>query len=159
MLIETPEEASKFVKKWMDDRKVFRNDASDKSKNDVHFSYDGTSDIGVNFSIQQPKNMVRVVGVTTKLLFDEQQLRKLKSLTSKKRERFLKNLGEKLLFVSPASAPGPDMETPEWILFIKEISYDELTEGRLIDAVDQLGRAIIFVSTLITDEFGEPKKE
>lgn len=100
--------------------------------------------------------MVRVVGVTTKILFDQQQLN---DLGPEKCDKFFKNLGKSLLFVNPTFTPGPKLETPEWLLFIKEISYDELTEGRLIDAVDQVCRAVIFASSLIIDELGEPKTE
>ena len=155
MPVKTPEEATAFVKRWMDDRGVFRTDASDNSK-DVYFSYEGTSDSGINFAIQQPINMARVVGVTTKILFDQRQL---EDLVQEKRNNFLNSMSKKLLFVNPASALGPKLEKPEWILFIKEISYDELTEGRLIDAVDQVSRAVIFASSLIIDELGEPKAE
>lgn len=155
MPVETPEEASKFVRRWMNDRRVFQCDASDKSK-EAFFSYEGASGNGINFAIQQPKNMVRVVGVTTKILFDQQQLN---DLGPEKCDKFFKNLGKSLLFVNPTFTPGPKLETPEWLLFIKEISYDELTEGRLIDAVDQVCRAVIFASSLIIDELGEPKTE
>ena len=34
-------------------------------KKEAFFSYEGGSGNGINFAIQQPKNMVRVVGVTT----------------------------------------------------------------------------------------------
>jgi hypothetical protein len=100
--------------------------------------------------------MARVVGITSKILFGKEQL---ENLSEEKRNNFLNGLGKKLLFVSPSCTPGPKLENPEWILFIKEISYDELTEGRLIDAVDQVSRAVIFASSLIIDELGEPKAE
>lgn len=155
MPVNTPEEAKAFVKRWMDDRRVFRTDASDKSK-DAYFSYEGISDSGINFAIQQPRNMTRVVGVTSKILFDKGQL---ENLSEEKRNNFLNDLCKKLLFVNPAWTPGPKLEKPEWVLFIKEISYDELTEGRLINAVDQVSRTVIFASSLIIDELGEPKAE
>jgi len=155
MPVNTPEEAKAFVRRWMDDRRVFRTDASDNSK-DVYFSYEGVSDCGINVAIQQPRNIKRVVGVTSKIVFDKGQL---ETLSEEKRNNFLNDLGKKLLFVNPTWTQGPKPENPEWVLFIKEISYDELTEGRLIDAVDQVSRTVIFASSLIIDELGEPKAE
>jgi len=158
MLIETPENAAEFVKRWMNDRKVFKNDASDKSKETAYFSYEGASNIGINFTIQQPKNIVRVVGIATKIALDTKQLGALADL-GEKRDDFIKKLGDRLLFVNPTFVLGPKPEKTEWILFIKEISYDELTEGRLIDGVDQVNRAVILASSIITDDLGEPSAE
>lgn len=158
MLVKNPDEAKEFIKKWMNDRHVFSDDISDKNRDTVYFSYEGTSDIGVRFSIQQPKNMVRVVGITSKILLDAQQLKVLADLDGQKRNDFLKKLGSRLLFVNPTYVLGPKPENPEWLLFIKEVSYDELTEGRLIDAVDQVNRAVIFASSMIIDALGEPAR-
>ncbi len=159
MPVETSEEAAVFVKRWMNDRKVFKSDGSDKSKDTLYFSYEGASSIGINFSIQQPKNIVRVVGIVATIVFDSKQLEALTDLGAQGSDDFIKRLNDRLLFVNPTFVLGPKPEKPEWIMFIKEISYDELTEGRLIDAVDQVNRAVIFASSIIVDELGEPKTE
>lgn len=159
MPVKNPEEAKEFVKRWMNDRKVFKSDASDKSKDTAYFSYEGASDTGINFAIQQPKNIMRVVGIVARIIFDPQQLKVLADLDAQKRDDFIKKLSNGLLFVNPTFVLGPKPENPEWVLFVKEISYDELTEGRLIDAVDQVNRAVIFASSLIVDKLGEPKTE
>jgi hypothetical protein len=159
MSVNTPEEAKEFVRRWMVDRGVFRSDISDKNKDTVHFSYEGTCNTGVNFSIQQPTDMTRVVGVTTRLLFDPHHLKVLVDFGQQRRNDFLKKLSGRLLFARPSFVFGPKPESPEWIFFLKEISYDELTEGRLIEAVDQISRAVIWASSIIVGELGEPKKE
>ena len=158
MPVKNPDEAKEFVKRWMDDRKVFKSDASDTSKDTAYFSYEGASNIGISFAIQQPKNIVRVVGIVARIALDSKQLKALADL-GEKRDDFIKRLSDHLLFVNPTFVLGPKPENPEWILFIKEISYDELTEGQLIDGVDQVNRAVIFASSIITDKLGESKEE
>lgn len=159
MPVKTPEEAMSFVRTWMNDRKVFKSDISDKNKDNTYFSYEGASGIGINFSVQQPKDLVRVVGVTARLLIDSNQQKAFSDLDAQERNEFLKRLSNNLLYADPTYAVGPNPETPEWILLIKEISYDELTEGRLIDAIDKINRTVISVSSIIIDKLGEPKGE
>jgi hypothetical protein len=48
-----------------------------------------------------------------------------------------------------------DPETmPEAIQFMKEISFDELTDGRLIEAMEQTCRGIILVTWIFVKAFG-----
>ena len=156
MPVKTPEEAKKFVKTWMVDRKVFKKDSASDA---VHFQYEGTCATGVNFSIQHPKDMIRVVGATVKMLIDPNHLKIIDEFSIQKRAEFFKTLSDRLIFIPPAFELGPTHERPEWLFFVKEISYDELTEGRLMDAVDQLSRAVIFASSIFIERFGEPKGE
>jgi hypothetical protein len=158
MPTQTPEEAAVFVKRWMDDRKLFNKDSSNDT---VYFSYDGTCTTGVNISIQQPKDVVRTVGVTAKMLIPPHALKILSDLDQAKRGEFFRILSRNLMFVSPSFAIGPTMEKPEWLFFIKEISYDELTEGRLIENVDLVNRAVLWAASIFFEQFGfgEPEKE
>lgn len=159
MPVETLEEAKEFVKRLMVDRKVFRHDASDKNEGTAHFLFDGASEREIAFSIQQPKTLPRVVGIIARVSLDPQQIKVFANFGQRKRDRFLSSLGKNLLFVNPTFMLGPKPEALEWVMFIKEISYDELTEGRLIDGIDQVSRAVILVSSLIIDELGDPKSE
>ena len=156
MPVKTPEEAASFVRKWMEDRNFFKNDLR---KDGALFSYEGISGAGLAFAVQQPKDYLRVVGVTTRLIIDSKQQKALADLDAKERDVFIKGLRSGLLFKGPAYVLGPKEGSPEWVLFIKEISYDELTEGRLMDAVDQINRAVIFASIIITDNLGESEGE
>lgn len=158
MPIKTPEDAASFVRRWMEDRKLFKKDSSNDS---VYFSYDGTCDTGVNVSIQQPKDVVRAVGVTAKMLIPPHHLKILGDLDRVKRSEFFTTLQRNLMFVSPTFTIGPTKENPEWIFFLKEISYDELTEGRLIEHVDNVSRAVIWAASILFEQFGlgEPEKK
>jgi len=159
MPVQNSAEASKLIRKWMEDRKVFKSDSSDANKDTVQFSYDGTCNNGVNFTIQQPKDMVRVVGITTKMLFAPIHLKKISSFDQHRRDKFFRDLTKSLLLIPPSFFFGPNPEKPEWTFIIKEISYDELTEGRLIEAVEQVSRAVLWASAILVDEFGEPNTE
>jgi hypothetical protein len=158
MPVETPEEAAAFVKRWMNDRRLFNKESTNDT---VYFSYDGTCNTGVNISIQQPKDVVRAVGVTAKMLIPPYHLKILSVLDRLKRSEFFRNLNQNLMFIPPAFAIGPNMENPEWVFFIKEISYDELTEGRLIESVDQVSRAVLWAASILFEQFGfgESEKE
>lgn len=159
MPVKTLEEAKSFVKKWLDDYGLFKADGSEQSKEKVHFLYAGVSETGTKFNVQQPNNMPRLVGITSRIVFDSRQLKLLSDFNQQQRIKFLENLGNGLLFVGPKFSLGPDIETIKWLIFIKEISYDELTEGRLIDALDQISRAVILGSKLIVSELGDAEEE
>ncbi|MHC1689057.1 MAG: DUF2299 family protein [Methanothrix sp.] len=156
MSVETPEEASKLVRKWMEDYKVFKNDNNSDA---AYFNYDGNVAGQFEFSIQQPKEMVRVVGVLSKMDIAPWHLEKLRAFDIDKRKKFIRDIEKYLLLMPPNFAFEPSSENPEWILFVKEITYDELTEGRLNAAVNQICRDIIFTSSRFVDELGEIEKE
>ena len=156
MPVETPQEASEFVRKWMEDYTVFK---SDNSSDDAYFNYDGNVAGEFDFSIQQPKEMTRVVGVVSRMDFVPEHLEKLRAFDIDKRKKFIRDIEDHLVLMSPNFAFEPKSENPEWILFVKEITYDELTEGRLNAAVNQICRNIIFTSSRFIDEFREIKEE
>jgi hypothetical protein len=152
MPIETVEEASKAIKMWMEDRGVFTEEVSTET---AHFQYEGTWENGVSFSIVQPKDMKRIVGVVSKCEIEPQYPTALDSLNSHERQEFLWDIKETLLLVPIFTIFMPD-DNPKSILFVKEIAFDELTEGRLAQAVDQVSRMIMWLSLVFLRRFGEP---
>jgi hypothetical protein len=52
----------------------------------------------------------------------------------------------------------PD-DNPKSILFVKEISFDELTEGRLAQAADEVSRMVMWLSLVFLRRFGKPKED
>jgi hypothetical protein len=156
MPVETPDEASQIIKKWMEDRGFF---TAEKTDEKTHFLFEGNCGNGLNFAIQQPKAIKRIVGVTQRMLFDPQHLSALDSLPSEKRDEFVWNLRKDLIFAPPTVSFEPDAVNPESVFIVKEISYDELTEGQLNAAVDQVTRVLVWVSSSFIRKFGEPKEE
>ena len=103
MPVKTPEEAREFVKKWMDDRKVFQKDSNNDT---VYFAYDGACNTGVNFSVQQPKDVVRALGVTAKMLIPIEHLKILSDLDQLKRSEFFRDLSRNLMLIYPSFQLG-----------------------------------------------------
>ncbi|MDP0941403.1 DUF2299 family protein, partial [Klebsiella quasipneumoniae] len=85
--------------------------------------------------IIQPAGLERSLILVSKIEIHPQHLEKLQSMSSVERDEFLWNLKRDLMFAPPVFQTHPleDPDHPTAIEFIKEISFDELTEGRLID--------------------------
>jgi hypothetical protein len=156
MPVETPEEASQLTKRWMEDREFL---IADKTTEGTYFLFEGSYGDGLNFTIQQPKKMKRVIGVLLIMEFAPKHLGAISSMPSQERDEFFWNLTKDLMFVPPSVSFEPDDKNPKSVFIIKEISYDELTEGRLGEAVDQVNRAIIWVISSLNKRFGEPEEE
>ncbi len=156
MPVETPKEASELIRKWMKDSKVFK---SDNSSDAFHFQYDGNLAGEFEFSIQQPKEIVRVIGVLSRIAIAPEHLEKLRAFDEKKREKIFDDIAKYLIFLPPNFAFEPTPQNPESIFFVKEITYDELTEGRLNAAMNQICRDLIFTSNELIEKLGDLKKE
>jgi hypothetical protein len=152
MPVETPEEASTFIRKWMEDSKVFKSESSNGA---FFFQYDGNVAGEIEFSIQQPKELVRVIGVLSRMAIDPEHLEKLSAVDEKAREKIFADIAEYLIFLPPNFAFEPTPGNPKSIFFVKEITYDELTEGRLNAAMNQICRGLIFTSNKLTEKLGE----
>ena len=156
MSVETPEQATSIIKRWMEDRGFF---TADKTDDESYFLFEGSCGDGLNFVIQQPKTMKRVVGALMRLAFDSQHIAALNSMPPDERSNFIWDLRRDLMFIPPSVSFSPDVDNPESIFIVKEISYDELTEGNLNEAVDQNIRALIWVSISLIRKFGVPNEE
>jgi hypothetical protein len=109
MPVRTTDEAIKKVKKWMEDRGIF---IADKTDDGSYFLFEGSFGNGLNFAIQQPKNMKRVIGVLLIMKFAPQHIAALKSMSSQERCEFFWNLRKDLLFAPPSVSFNPDENNP-----------------------------------------------
>jgi hypothetical protein len=153
MPVETIEAAKELVEKWVSDRgyPISAIPASD----DYSFQFGRISNLGIGFAVVQPKSIKRAVVVATRVALDPFHIKALESADD--REDFLWSLKERLVFVLPAfSFDNPNVPTS--IEFSKEISFDELTEGRLQDVVDQTIRCVLWVSWVFVRKFGRSEE-
>jgi len=162
MPVKTIEEAKILTEGWARDRGFL----SEKPKPDnedaikqFNFKYDGETQTGVNFSLIQPKDLNRAVVAISRIEIAPIHLKLLDSLASDELDNFLWDVRKELAF-----APASFMFLPldgklESIQFTKEISFDELTEGRLSDAVDSLIRCTLVVVWLFRKAFGTGKED
>ena len=139
----------------MEDRGVFNEEVSADTS---YFRYEGTWETGVGFSIVQPKDMLRIVGAVSNYEIERQYPKALESLNPYERQEFLWDIKQGILLVPIFSIFMPD-DNPKSILFVKEISFDELTEGRLAQAADEVSRMVMWLSLVFLRRFGKPKDD
>jgi hypothetical protein len=158
MSVGNVDEAKKVVNEWMKDRGFLRSEISNER---AHFGYEGETDTGIRFSVIQPKDAARVLIVISKLDIHPQHLEKLNSMTPVERAEFLWNLKRDLIFAPPVFQihPFEDPDNPTAIEFIKEISFDELTEGRLMEAMDNVHRCVLWVIWTLNKFLGQVRQE
>jgi hypothetical protein len=82
----------------------------------------------------------------------------MSKLTPQERDDFLWDLKKELIFAPATFFMSPNINNPKTIQFAKEISFDELTEGRLIEAMDAVCRSTIWAIWMIIRRFGVPRE-
>jgi hypothetical protein len=148
----TIDEARILVEKWMDNRYPKKDFLASDLDN---FRYAAETALGIGFSVHQPKGHVDFVLVRARIVFDPNHVSKISSLDAKAREEFLWELKEKLLFWPPHFEFEFDKsKIPTAIKFYAEISFDELTIGKLQDAINQITRCLLWVAWYIAHRFG-----
>ena len=133
MPVNTVDEARIFIERWFKDR-GYENSATSVSEN-LEFQFSGVSDLGIGFTIIKPTRLPRAVVVAARIAAVQFHIDALKSLNDDELEDFLWELKKGLLLASP-NFRFDNPTIPTTMDFTKEISFDELTEGRLHDALD-----------------------
>ena len=155
MPIETIEEAEEKINGWITGRGIF----TKKSESDhTNFQFEGRTDNGIGIVIAQPKRLFRSVVVASKLVLTQWQLDAINKMQPEEKADFIWDLKRDLIF-APAnftlSPAGDDLKT---IDFVKEISFDELTDGKLIEAVDNVCRPLIWTIWVLRKRFGSTEE-
>jgi hypothetical protein len=153
--VEKSEEAAAFVRRWMEDRKFFKEEVTTDI---ASFRCEGKCGDSIAFSVIQPNGMKRVIGVVSKFEFGSQYQEALEALGSRERDKFFRDLKKDLLFIPPISIFDLEHD-PKSVLFVKEISFDELSEGELNKALDQIIRANTYISLELSEKLEENMKE
>ncbi|MDQ1318018.1 MAG: hypothetical protein QG588_1674 [Candidatus Poribacteria bacterium] len=149
--------AKKFVKDWMDHRKVFDIEI-DPTPGNLYFQFTGKSEGGIGFTVMQPKIWDTSVLVMAEVKIGEQHSKILESMRQKDREEFIFNLKKNIIFAPASYALDPTLETkgyPQGIQFSKEICYDNLTEDRLSNSMRDVVSCVIYILELFKNELGE----
>jgi len=149
--------AKKFVKDWMDHRKVFDIEI-DPTPGNLYFQFTGKSEGGIGFTVMQPKIWDTSVLVMAEVKIGEQHSKILESMRQKDREEFIFNLKKDIIFAPASYALDPTLETkgyPQGIQFSKEICYDNLTEDRLSNSMRDVVSCVIYILELFKNELGE----
>jgi hypothetical protein len=157
MSIVSTDDAESFIKIWMNDRGY---SADELKPEGLAFQLNGKFETGVTFSIIQPLTLKRAVVVVAQIDFHPFHLAAIKSLKSEDLGKFLGGLQRDLFFVIPSFKFIPTgASIPSAIQFNKQISYDQLTEGKLYDMVEYTCRCVLWVAWVLTGKFGRPVEE
>ena len=144
---------ARSVYEWMKGRNLFLK----ASKSDeVEFQFTGKTETQVSFIITQVKKLPNALVVISNLEFIPIHFNALTKLSPKDKDDFLWSLKKELIFAPATFNMIPDGRNPKSIQFAKEIAFDELSEGRLHEALDAVCRSTIWTAWTIVRKFGEP---
>lgn len=157
MPVENVDEAKHLVEKWIQDRKLSTpsQQIPDESAEELNFGYNGKTETGLGFVVIQPKHATRVIIVASRLDLAKPHVDALGSMKARKLEDLMWEL-KKELVLSPASyLISPPTGIPKSIQFSQEISFDELTEGKLADALGSITKSMVLAILLFGKRFGQ----
>ncbi len=126
---------------------------------DLYFILQGMTHNGMPFLIAQPKKLERAIVAIANVRVTESSFASLSAMTEKEHDEFLWNLKKELMFAPPTFSFDPSFEEtgiPKGFQFSKEVYYDELTEGRLAEAVNYAVRSALWVVWTFRRKFGAP---
>lgn len=138
--------AAKTVYDWMNGRNI---SIKAIKSDDVEFQFAGTTDDQFGFTVAQLKKLPRSVFMASNLEILPSHVEEMNKLTPEEKDTFLWALKKELFFAPATFHMMPDGTNPKTIQFAKEISFDELTEGRLIDAMDAIHRCFVWTASVL----------
>ncbi|MDF0593145.1 DUF2299 family protein [Methanotrichaceae archaeon M04Ac] len=161
MTISNPAEAKRFVESWMGHRGVSGAEITQIQEN-IYFQLNGMSDIGIGFTVFQPKTWETTISVIAEVKIGEPHLKIFETMRTKDREGFMLNLIKSITNLPANYAFDPTYETagyPRGIQFAKEIYYDNLTEDKLGNSMLDVIKCVSYVLWLFRVELGEVNEE
>jgi hypothetical protein len=155
MPVETVEEAMHLVEKWMEDRGFATppQQETDESTGEFNFKYNSKTDNGLGFAIVQPKAVPRTIIVVSRIDIAKQHTDALGSMKARKFEDFIWELKKELVLAPAAFQVLPPQGIPKSIQLSGEISFDELTEGRLAGALNYIMKSAVLIILLFNKKF------
>lgn len=128
---------------------------------DLSFMLQGKASNGMPFLVIQPKELERAVVAIANVRVTESSFAALKAMSEFERDEFLWNLKRELIFAPPSFSFDPSYEEtgiPKGVQFSREVYYDELTEGRLAEAVNYAIRSALWFIWTFRRKFGAPSE-
>lgn len=156
--IKTIDQAKSLVQTWMRDSGISPKEIL-PCPEDLNFILEGMAPNGIPFLIIQPKQCERAVVAIANVRITDSSFASLSALSVDERDEFLWNLKRELMFTPPTFAFDPTFAKtgiPKRMQFSKEVYYDELTEGRLAEAVNYATRSALWVVWTFRRKFGMP---
>ncbi|VVB63435.1 Uncharacterised protein [uncultured archaeon] len=156
--IKTVDQAKSLAQAWMHDN-GFSPSEFLPCPDDLNFMLQGTAQNGMPFLVIQQKKSERAVVAIANVRVTESSFASLSAMSKGERDAFLWDLKKELMFAPPTFSFDPSFEDtgiPKGFQFAKEVYYDELTEGRLAEAVNYAIRSALWVVWTFRRKFGAP---
>lgn len=158
MVVESTEEAKSLAQKWMNDVGFFQKDVI-PSPADLNFLLQGAGPTKIPFLVtQSSESKSKFITVVVNVNIMPSSYKSLCEMTDEAREEFIWNLKKELVF-APANFFFLNDEKTGIIRraqFSKAIYFDELSEGRLAEAVDYTTRSALWLIWTFRRKFGPP---
>lgn len=150
MPVETVDDAENLIKGWMKGRRFeeLPQQEANRATIELNFNYSSKNRSGLGFAIVQPKDLPRTVVVISRIDVAKEHIDALRSLRAREFERFIWKLNKELLSMPAAFQIQPPNGIPESIQLSQEISFDELNEGRISDALLGITKTAILIVLL-----------
>lgn len=145
--IKNVDQAKSLAQSWMQDNGFFSKEVL-PCPNDLYFILEGKAPNGIPFLIIQPKQLKRAIVAIANVMITDSSFASLNALKDDERDEFLWNLQRDLMFAPPTFAFDPSFEEtgiPKGIQLSIEVYYDELTEGKIAEAVNYASRSALWV--------------
>ena len=156
MSVNDVQEAKAKIGAWMKGRDLFTQEV-DSEDND--FQLNGKTATQIGITILHPKNLFRSIIVISKIELHSKHKESLSQLPASEKADFIWNLKKDLIFAPASFVMEPNGDNLESIQFSTEISFDELTDGKLIEAVDNVCRPLIWTAWIFLRKFGLPAEK
>ncbi len=132
---------------------MHRHQSKPQAAGGLNFKYGGKTEMGLGFAIVQPKDAARTVLMVSRIDVSKQHRDALSSMTAHKLENFIWELKMSLVLAPALYQILPPQGIPRSIQLSLEISFDELTEGRLNNALSSITKSAVVIILLFNKKF------
>jgi hypothetical protein len=154
MSVGTTEQAKALIQSWMNNRGIYKDDAV--STKNVTFQLNGINGQGIGFSVIQPVGLKTSVIIIAQIDLHPAHYKALAELDKPTRNKFLFRLKRDLVFRPPAFMFN-DPEIPKSIQFSNEIMFEELSESKIREVIENAIKCVLWVAWSFGEEFGLPE--
>ena len=157
MAVENTAKAEELVRDWLNSRGFYDPAASPVTiPEEFHFIIAGKADNEISFFVIQPKKLDGIIAVLSNVKLGEKHFEAFTKLDDKGREELLWNLQLGIIFAPTAYAFNPDIKDGilKAIQFTKEIYYEDLTRGKLGEAVLDVTKCALWTVLFFRQRFG-----
>jgi len=161
MAVGNTEEAKALAQRWLDDAEGYSGKLVDPSPASLKFLFIGKGYGEIPFIIAQSKESKRFMDIIVNVNISESSNKYLSEMSKKDREDFLWGLKKEIIFAPANFAFDPEFEktgVPKAVQFSRRIYFEDLSEGRLEEAVNYTIRSALWLIWTFRRRFGPPSE-